>query len=490
MIKIKPLYRLQKLAVKHLLRLNIFMPPHKEKTFDVIVLGGGSGGYAAARSARQHVDRVAIVDGAAQLGGLCILRGCMPSKTMIYSAEVLHLAREGARFGLRIPAAAADMAAIQARKKKLIADFASYRESQLTSERFSLFRAHGRFLDEHRVELSSGEVLRAPRIIVATGSEVNWPLVAGLSRETAITSDEVLELDSLPESVIVLGGGVVACELAQFLRRAGSKVTLLQRSPRLLRDATPEAAAAVREAFEAEGMTVHTGAVVEAIERRRGYVRVKFLADFMPREIDAAVLVNALGRRPATAELGLDRAGVTVLNTGHIAADYHQRSNVPHIYAVGDCAGPHEIVHIAVLQGECAGNHAGGAKVKPMNYDRLLKVVFTDPQVAFVGLSEEDLAERGIETVSAQYPFNDHGKSVLMEATRGFVRLWAEKKDGRIVAAECVGKDGGELIHAMSVAVSMGATARKLLETEWYHPTLSEIWTYPLEEIEELRGRR
>ena len=199
--------------------------------YDFLVLGGGSAGFNAARVARDFCERVAIVDGARELGGLCILRGCMPSKTLLYSAEVLHLAQHGAQFGLQIADARPDMAALHARKLKVIGEFAAYREQAMTSGKYAVHRAAAHFVDPHTVALDNGETLTANRIMVATGSRVSWPAVPGLAESKPWTSDDVLELDALPQSVIVLGGGVVACELAQFLRRIGAAVTQIQRSP-------------------------------------------------------------------------------------------------------------------------------------------------------------------------------------------------------------------------------------------------------------------
>jgi pyruvate/2-oxoglutarate dehydrogenase complex dihydrolipoamide dehydrogenase (E3) component len=200
--------------------------------FDFVVIGGGSAGYAAARTAAAAGRSVAIVEAGAQLGGLCILRGCMPSKTLIHVADVLHLAETAAKLGLTIPQARADMAAIQTRKKIVIKDFADYRAGQLESARFTLIREMAHFVSEAEIETASGERIAAEHFVIATGSSVNWPGLPGLACENGVwTSDEVLDMDELPESAIVLGGGVVACELAQVLSRLGSRVSLVQRSP-------------------------------------------------------------------------------------------------------------------------------------------------------------------------------------------------------------------------------------------------------------------
>jgi len=214
-------------------------------TYDFIVIGGGSAGFNGARVARSLGKHVAIVDGARELGGLCILRGCMPSKTLLWSTDILHRAQKGETFGLRIPTARVDMAALQARKQKLIGEFADFRAQQLSSGKYDLYRSQARFVDPHTIELDDGRTLCAKNFLIATGSRVSVPPVNGLAETPFWTSDDVLALKRVPESVIVLGGGIVACELAQFLRRIGSRVIQIQRSGQILKETSPEAGAVV-----------------------------------------------------------------------------------------------------------------------------------------------------------------------------------------------------------------------------------------------------
>jgi pyruvate/2-oxoglutarate dehydrogenase complex dihydrolipoamide dehydrogenase (E3) component len=456
------------------------------QNFDFLVLGGGSAGYAAARTAHELGKKVAVVDGASELSGLCILRGCMPSKTLIYSAEVLHLAQQGELFGFTGKKPVADLAAMQRRKKEVIQEFSDYRKEQLENGRFSLFREYGSLADPHTVVLSGGKRLRADRILISTGSVIHTPDLPGLRDCGYKTSDDVLDLDYLPDECIVLGGGVVACELAQFLSRVGCRVIQLQRSGHVLKGFSPEASVVIEAAFRSEQIDLRTGVSLRSFERLDGdRIRVIFEEEVETRSLETGFLFNALGRRPATYGLGLDELGLEVLPSGHLRTDAYQLTSIPHIYAAGDCAGPHEIVHVAIRQGETAARHACGESVPPMNYDHLLTVVFTDPQLAKVGLSPDQMRERGMEPVSASYPFDDHGKSILMEAKWGYVAVHADRESGRILGAECVSKDAGELIHSLSVAVALGATPADLLRADWYHPTLSEIWTYPLEDLAE-----
>jgi pyruvate/2-oxoglutarate dehydrogenase complex dihydrolipoamide dehydrogenase (E3) component len=461
------------------------------KTFDLIVIGGGSAGFNAAHAAVALGQRVAVVDGARELGGLCILRGCMPSKTLIYSAEVLHRARQGAKFGLRVPTAAVDPTALHARKVRIIEEFAASRRDQLKRGGFELIRQRARFLDARTVGLDDGRKLRGRHILIATGSQVSVPPVPGLQEAKFWTSDDVLDLAFIPRSVIVLGGGIVACELAQFLRRVGARVVMVQRGPTVLREQSEAAARVVQTAFADEGIELFTGTKIVGIaqDRRGTTVRFRHRGRTVTRRADH--VLNALGREPATAGLDLGAAGVAVKPNGRIDTNRWQQTSVPHVYAAGDCAGPHEIVHLAVQQGVLAAQHAAGVPgLRPVDPGLLLGVVFTDPPVATIGRGERELAAAGVPHLTASYPFNDHGRSILMEALYGYVKVIAEPTRGRILGAEIVGQDAGELIHCFSGPLAMRATVHDLLRAPWYHPTLAEIVTYPLEAIAERLSAR
>lgn len=453
------------------------------KHFDYIVIGGGSGGYAAARTARETLQNVAIVDNAETLGGLCILRGCMPSKTLIYSAEVLHLAQQAEAFGLKIPSAEVDMPKLHQRKLDTIKEFSDYRQEQLESDRFTLFRSHAKFINSRTIRLSDGTELTADHFMIATGSTVSVPPVPGLADAPCWTSDDVLDLNFKPEKVIVLGGGIVACELAQFMRRIGTEVIQIQRSPHILKEFSPEASSVIEKKFRDEGIQLYTGTKLKSVQHRNGSFTVSFEHEGKNLTVSAPHVVNALGRRPATDGLGLTAAGISTLHSGHINCNAMQQTSNPRVYASGDVAGPHEIVHVAIMQGETAAKHATGRPAERVDYDSLCGVVFTDPQIGTVGLTETQLKSRGIDYLSADYPFDDHGKSILMEAKYGYVKVFADKQTGVVLGAECVSKDAGELIHSMAVAVTMKATVKDLLKVHWYHPTLSEIWSYPIEDI-------
>lgn len=450
---------------------------------DVVVIGGGSGGYAAARTAHAAGLKVAVVEGGNEVGGLCILRGCMPTKALLYAAEVAHLARHATTWGIKTGPVTVDFPAVMARKRKLISEFAEYRAGQLADGRFKFIRAQARFRDPHTLELSDGGTLTAKHFVIGTGSVVAEPPLPSLKQTGYLTSDSALKLDCLPESLIVLGGGAIAIEFAQFFARMGTRVTLLQRGRHILRDFDEDAASEVEKALKADGITLHTGTKLIETRRDQHLKTVVFEQDGKQTAATAGEILFALGRVANTDSLQLAAAGVET-DGRRIKTDNQMRTSAPHIFAVGDCTGVHEIVHVAIQQGEVAAhNIAQPGQPRSMDYRQLVSVVFSDPQAAVVGLTEQAAKARGIDYLSASYPFNDHGKSLIMEALHGFVKLLADPKTGEILGGCCVGPVGGELIHEIIVAMTRRMTVHELAATPHYHPTLAEIWTYPAEDL-------
>lgn len=453
--------------------------------YDVAVIGGGSAGYAAARTASSAGARTVLVEGADELGGLCILRGCMPTKALLWAAEIRQWMRNARTWGIDSVPGTFSWAEVLARKDALIREFAAYRRDQLTEGRFNLIRSRARFLDGHTLALGEGaDRLTAGRFVVATGSEVSPPPLGSLKEAGVLTSDDLIHLPILPKSMIVLGGGAIALEFAQMLGRFGVEVTVIQRSARVLSGFDPDVAEALEEALRSEGITMWTGTELLGARREGEEKVVRFRHGETEREGRADAILLALGRRPHLDGLGLEAAGVAV-EDGRIVTDARMRTRAGHVFAAGDCTGPHDIVHLAVRQGEVAGHNAVDPDRPWEMDDRLLtRVVFTEPQVAVVGLGEREAGKRGIRHRVARYRFEDHGKSLIMGARHGFVKLLADPA-GRILGGACVGPMGGELIHEIGVAMSAGLTAAQLAAVPHYHPTLAEIWTYPAEELAE-----
>ncbi len=456
----------------------------KKFDFDVAVIGGGSGGYAAARTAAAAKLKTVVIEGGREVGGLCILRGCMPTKALLYAAEVKHLAEHAGTWGVRAGKISFDFKKVMARKAAQIKDFADFRAQQLNDGRFKFIRANAKFLDAHTVELSIGKKLTAKNFVIATGSRVAPAPLPQLDEVGYITSDDAVALKELPKSLIILGGGAIASEFAQFFQRFGVKVALIQRSENLLKEFDADAGAEIEKVFRREGMQVFTGTKLVDAKRKGKLKTVSFEQNGKIISVAAEEILFALGRVPNTASLNLQNAGVKAEANGRIAANSRMQTSAPHIFAAGDCTGPHEIVHIAIQQGEAAVHNILRPKSpRKMDYRLLISVVFTDPQVATVGLTEKAARENKIPFIAASYPFNDHGKSLIMEAKDGFVKLLVNPKTGEIIGGSCVGPVGGELIHEIVAAMAKRMTVRELAAMPHYHPTLAEIWTYPAEEL-------
>ena len=461
----------------------------KQFDYDVAIIGGGSGGYATARTVANAGLRTVVLEGGAEVGGLCILRGCMPTKALLYAAEVLHLAQHPDAWGIHTHKVTFDFTKVMERKNTIIKGFADYRHEQLKGGKFEFIRTQARFTDAHTLALDIGKTLTAKHFVISTGSVVAPSPLPALNEVGYLTSDTALELTKLPRSLIVLGGGAVGVEFAQFFARFGVKVTLIQRSPQVLHEMDADAANELEKVFRREGLEVFTGTQLLDAWHEDGLKKVSFLHEARRVVAGAEEIFFALGRVPNTASLDLEKAGVNT-EWGRVITDHKMQTSSPHIYAAGDCTSLHEIVHIAVQQGEMAGhNIVHPTQPQKMDYRLITEVVFTEPQIAVVGLTEKQAIARGVPWLAASYPFNDHGKSLIMEAKDGFVKLLADPATGEIIGGCCVGPSGGELIHEIIAAMAKRMTVHELAAMPHYHPTLAEIWTYPAEELAEKIAR-
>jgi pyruvate/2-oxoglutarate dehydrogenase complex dihydrolipoamide dehydrogenase (E3) component len=451
--------------------------------YDLAIIGGGSAGYAAARTAGADGLKTVVIEGGEEVGGLCILRGCMPTKALLYAAEVMHLARHPEPWGIRAEDVTFNFGRVMARKDNLIKEFAEFRQQQLETGKFKFLRAFARFADAHSVELSTGGKLTAASFLIATGSTLAPSPLPQLDTLDCLNSDTAMKLTRLPKSMIMLGGGAVGVEFAQFFARFGVHVSMVQRSPHILHEFDEDAAGVLETVFRREGITLYTGTKLLDAHRTTAQKQVVFERNGETVRLHAEEVFYALGRVPNISSLGLEKAGVQV-EYSRIKADHHMQTTVPHIYAAGDCTGLYEIVHIAIQQAELAAhNIAHPDRMKRIEYRLLTEIIFTEPQIAAVGISEKQAHLRNIPYLVASYPFNDHGKSLIMEAKDGFVKLLAEPMTGEIIGGSCAGPLGGELIHEIIAAMAKRMTVHELAAMPHYHPTLAEIWTYPAEEL-------
>ena len=459
--------------------------------FDFVVIGGGSAGYAAARLAARSGLRSVCIEGGKEVGGLCILGGCMPSKAIIESANRFLTLRRAKEFGLSTGHLAFDSRAIIQRKRDLAGVFLKHRVHQLTDGEFEFIRGRAEFTDSHhlKVRLLSGgeEEIEGKTFLISTGSVLNKVNLEGLDETGFLDSSTALDSERFPRSVVVLGGGAIALEFAHFYNALGLEVTVLQRGNQVIKEADSDIAEALVAAFRKRGITVICGTRLTRVERTATGKRVWFQRNGKEQAVEAEEILYALGRKPAVEGLGLEKAGVETNKKEALIVNGNLQTSQPHIFAAGDATGLFEVVHIAVQQGEVAARNAQklleGQALEAIDYRLQMFIMFPEPQIASVGITEREAAEQGLEVRVARHPFDDHGKSIVHGEVEGFVKLIVNAKTGEILGGAAVGPEASELIQEIAVAMHFHSTAATLASIPHYHPTLSEIWTYPAEEL-------
>ncbi len=428
------------------------------------------------------------------MGGLCILRGCMPSKTLIESANRFLTLRRAKEFGLSAGHLAFDSGAIIQRKRELVSQFAKHRVQQLTEGKFEFVRGWAEFADSHRlkVKLMGGgeEKIEGKTFLISTGSVLNFINLPGLAETGFLDSDTALDCERVPRSVVILGGGAIALEFAHFYSALGVEATVLQRSNQVIKEADPDIAEALVTALQNRGIRVICGTKLARVERTAGGKSVWYERNGKQEVAEAEEIFYALGRRPDVLGLGLEKAGVETDKQNAVVVNERLQTTQPHIFAAGDVTGLYEIVHIAIQQGDIAAMNAKrfleGKNLEAIDYRLKMFIMFPEPQIAVVGITEREAAEQGLEVRVARHPFSEHGRSMVRGEVDGFVKLIVDATNGEIVGGAVVGPEASELIHEIAVAMHFHSTAATLASIPHYHPTLSEIWTYPAEELAQI----
>ncbi len=443
--------------------------------YDVLVLGGGSAGTAAAKAAAQAGVRTAMINDG-ELGGLCILRGCMPTKAMLASAHAMHAASHIDPFGIRVQGSVTpDFPAIMGRKDAMVARFKQAKIAGIESQDYEVIDARASFHPEGGV-LAGGRRITARRYVIAVGSVPSAIPIPGLENVKVLTSDDVMKLREQPESLVVQGAGPIAIEMALFFARIGTKVLLVNRS-RCLKLHDPDIGAEMKAALRSEkNLEVYAPSRITAIEKGNGSARFQGESDDGPFEFRAAHLLMAVGRKAALEGIGLEHTGVQV-RRGRILHDPFMRTDDPAVYVAGDATDDYQILHIANQEGAVAGfNAASEEPDRRIDYRLKMSVIFSDPPLASVGRNGMELEAAGKKYVTGSARFPETGRAITMGVEHGIWRMYADAATGEILGSVILGPNADDIIHVISTLLFYRGKAQDILNgMPWYHPTVTEV---------------
>jgi len=439
--------------------------------YQTLVIGGGMAGLPLALRAARH-GRVAFVE-KEKLGGTCLNRGCIPTKTMIASAEVAHQVRRAAEFGVRVGDPVVDLSAVVARKDEIVESIrdGSYRAVE-RAESVDHYPAQGRFVGPRRLRVEDTE-LEADRIFLVTGMRTTVPPIEGLGGVPYHPSRTLLDLTELPEHLVVVGGGYIGCEFAQMFRRFGSRVTLVQRAERLLPVEDPDISDAVTDGFGADGTEVRTGTTCVAVAGRAGDIRVGCTGD-PSDEVRGSHLLIAAGRTPNTDRLGLDQLGLEPARSGFLPVDDTLRTPVEDVWALGDIRGGGLFTHTARDDADVVYRTVFRDQDRSIAGRIVPHAVFVDPEVGAVGLTEPEARAAGYEVIVGRQDFTGVAKARATGNTRGLIKFVVDAATDRILGCHIAGPNGGNLVHEAVLAINVGARYTDVAQAMHIHPTLAE----------------
>jgi pyruvate/2-oxoglutarate dehydrogenase complex dihydrolipoamide dehydrogenase (E3) component len=450
------------------------MPSTREadRHFDLVVVGSGSAGASAARRASAGGYSVAIIE-KDKVGGDCPNYACVPTKALLRSAKVYSLLRRGGEFGLRPGAVDFDWARVLARKEEVVRRTgAATAEESYRKEGIALLRGMASFEDEHHLRVN-GQLLRGDKFMIATGSRPEMPVIDGIAEVRPITSVEAVSLPGLPASMIVIGGGPVGCEFAQLFSTFGVRVTVLQRAKTLLPHEEPELSRIIQESLEGNGAAVFLGVDVERLAREGEGKTVLARVHGQARQFTAEEILIATGREARTAELDLPAAGVETDN-GRVKVNDYLQTTRPHIYAGGDVCGPFFYTHFAHYQGNLAGLNLFADELRRADYRIVPRVTFTDPEIASVGLTEEQARQEGRRVLSGRFAIRSVGKALVESDDSGLVKIVADVVSGEVLGGHVAAPAAGEMIHVLVAAMAARATMTDLADAIYAFPTFAQ----------------
>jgi dihydrolipoamide dehydrogenase len=442
--------------------------------YDIVILGGGSGGYACALRAAELGKRVALIE-KDKVGGTCLHRGCIPTKALLHAAEVADSTRESAKFGVRSTFEGIDMPAVLSYQQGVVERLWKGLQSTLASRKIDTILGDGRLISPNSVAVGD-EVYTGDYVVLATGSVPRSLPGLTLDGQRVISSDDGLRLDRVPSSAIILGGGVIGVEFASVWRSFGAQVTIVEMAPQLLPLEDESSAKVLQRVFRRRGIAFELDTPFQSVSYTDNGVSV---ALGNGKSLEAEVLLVAVGRGPVSADLGYEESGVAITR-GYVDVDGYCRTSVPNVFAVGDLIATPQLAHVGFAEGILVAEQIGGLEVRPIDYDGVPRITYSDPEVASVGITSAQAAERELNVVEVIYPLGGNGKSVILQ-TQGQAKVLAEApeapgdKPGRVLGVHLVGSRVGELIAEAQLIVNWDAEPDDVAALIHPHPTQSEI---------------
>lgn len=446
---------------------------------DLVVIGSGPGGYVGAVRAAQLGLSVALVEKDAKLGGTCLLRGCIPTKALLHSADLLAEIRHADRHGIRVEGASVDFPGIMKRKTEIVNKSAAGVSYLMKKNRVEVLKGTGRVDGPGRVTVTaedgSTHAVETRFVLLATGSVPRGIPGVETDGTRVVTSNEILELKEIPGSLIVLGAGAVGAEFASIYSRLGSDVTIVELLPRALPIEDEEISVEFAKALKKRGMQVMVDTRMSRVEHTEAGVRCTVQSKGGEEsQLEAAMLLVAVGRAPYVDGLGAREAGVNVDERGFVPVDDYYRTNVRGIYAIGDIIPTAQLAHVASAEAIVAVEHMAGADTRPINYRTTPSCTYSDPEVASVGLTEAAAREAGYDVAVGKFPFSASGKARILDATDGFVKIVSEKRYDEVLGVHIIGPRVTELIAEAGLMLQTECTTEEVVRLMHPHPTLSE----------------
>jgi dihydrolipoyl dehydrogenase len=445
----------------------------KEERFDLAVIGAGPGGYVAAIKAAQNGKSVALIE-KKYLGGTCLNVGCIPTKTLISNATVLEKIRHAKEFGIETGAISFDYAQMKQRKDSVVEKIRKSLEGLIKTNKITILRGVAEFVSPTQLKVKGEDnlLVSAEKIIIASGSEPLDIPAFPCDHKKIVNSSSILDWTTLPNSLVVIGGGYIGCEFASLYAELGVKITILEALESIVILQGKAVATTLTEALKKKGIEIRTGVFVEGIDQREGGITVR-LKGGEKLDFDAALI--SVGRKVVSKELQLEKAGVLTDPRGAIPVNDKMETNVPGIYAIGDVTGRVMLAHVASHQGIIAAANATGQEAH-MHYNAVPAVIFTHPEIATVGMTLEEAQKEGYQAAIGKFPFSVLAKSIASIETEGFAEIIIDKKTGEILGAQVVGHEASALIGEIAVAITNELTIDCISETIHAHPTIAEGW--------------